>query len=115
MILLPAFATTYFMFKHSYGSMVTLGFPGGSEVKNPPASAGATGDRGSIPASGRSPVFLPEDSHGQRSPAGCSPRGRKESDMTENLAHTWLLYSVVLLYFNAVGDGGCVDMSFLLL
>ena len=60
-------------------------------------------------------MFLPGDSHGQRSPAGCSPRGRKESDMTENLAHTWLLYSVVLLYFNAVGDGGCVDMSFLLL
>ena len=30
-----------------------VGFPGGSEVKNPPAS---TGDPGSIPGSGRSPV-----------------------------------------------------------
>ena len=29
------------------------------------------------------PVFLPEESHGQRSLAGCSPWGRKELDMTE--------------------------------
>ena len=29
------------------------------------------------------PVFLPEESHGQRSLAGPSPWGRKESDMTE--------------------------------
>ena len=55
MILLFAFATTHFIFKHSYGSVVTLGFCGGSAVKNPPASAGATGDGGSIPGSGRSP------------------------------------------------------------
>ena len=32
-----------------------LGFPGGSVVKNPPANAGATGDKGMIPWSGRSP------------------------------------------------------------
>ena len=32
------------------------GFPGGSLVKNLPASAGDTGDAGSIPGSGRSPV-----------------------------------------------------------
>ena len=49
-------------------------------VKNPPASAG---DTGSIPGSGRSPgrqptpVFLPGESHGQRSLAGYSPRGHK--------------------------------------
>ena len=30
------------------------------------------------------PVFLPGKSHGQRSLAGYSPRGRKESDMTEH-------------------------------
>ena len=30
-------------------------FPGGTEVKNPPANAGDTGDTGSIPGSGRSP------------------------------------------------------------
>jgi len=31
------------------------------------------------------PVFLPGESHGQRSLVGYSPRGRKESDMTEQL------------------------------
>ena len=31
------------------------GFPGGSVVKNPPASAGDTRDTGSIPGLGRSP------------------------------------------------------------
>ena len=29
------------------------------------------------------PVFLPGESHGQRSLEGCSPRGRRESDTTE--------------------------------
>ena len=31
------------------------------------------------------PVFLLQESHGQRSLAGYSPLGRKESDMTEQL------------------------------
>ena len=31
------------------------------------------------------PVFLPGESHGQRSLVGYSPRGRKESDTTERL------------------------------
>ena len=52
-------------------------------VKNPPAN---TGDVGLIPGLGRSPeeemaptpVFLSENSHGQRILAGYSPRGRKE-------------------------------------
>ena len=30
------------------------------------------------------PVFLPGESHGQRSLAGCRPRGHEESDMTEH-------------------------------
>ena len=29
------------------------------------------------------PVFLPRESHGQRSLVGCCPQGRTESDMTE--------------------------------
>ena len=29
------------------------------------------------------PVFVPGESHGRRSLVGYSPRGRKESDMTE--------------------------------
>ena len=50
-------------------------------------------DPGLIPGSGRSPrrkwqptpVFLPGESHGQRSLAGYSPWGHKESDTTEQL------------------------------
>ena len=34
------------------------------------------------------PVFLPRESHGQRSLAGYSPWGCKESDMTEATEHT---------------------------
>ena len=35
------------------------------------------------------PMFLPGESHGERSPVGYSPWGRKESDMTEQLStHT---------------------------
>ena len=33
------------------------------------------------------PVFLPEESHGQRSLVGYSPWGRRESNMTEQLTH----------------------------
>ena len=33
------------------------------------------------------PVFLPGESHGQRSLAGYNPLGRKESDMTEATEH----------------------------
>ena len=65
-------------------------------VKNWPANTGGTGRRrGSIPGSERSPgegngsapVFLPRKSHGQRSLAGYSPWGSKESVATE-YAHT---------------------------
>ena len=54
-------------------------------------SACSTGDTGLIPGSGRSPgvmkwhpspVFLPGKSPGQRSLAGYSPWGHKESDTT---------------------------------
>ena len=61
-------------------------------VKNTPANAGDARDAGSIPESGRSPggglgnplqySFL-ENPHRQRSLVGYSPRGHKESDMTE--------------------------------
>ena len=62
--------------------------------KESACNAGDTGDRSSIPGLGRSPgggkwqptpVFLPEKSHGQRSLAGYSTKGHKESDMTEQL------------------------------
>ena len=60
-------------------------------VKKLPANAG---DESLIPGSGRSPggekwqpiaVFLPGKSHGQRSLAGYSPWGPKESDRTRGL------------------------------
>ena len=35
------------------------------------------------------PVFLPEESHGQRSLVGYSPQSRNESDMTEAIQHTY--------------------------
>ena len=53
-----------------------------------------TGDAGSTPGLGRCPgvgkrqptlVFLPGESHGQRSLVGYSPKGLKESDTTERL------------------------------
>ena len=34
------------------------------------------------------PVFLPRESHGQRSLVGYSPQGHKESDTTKETAHT---------------------------
>ena len=42
------------------------------------------------------PLFLPGESHGQRSLAGYSPSGHKESDMTEVTAsmHTWHIVGV---------------------
>ena len=73
----------------------TEGFPGGSMVKNPPAS---TGDVGSIPGSKKiswrrkwqpTPVLLPGESHGQRSLAGSSPWGHRELPTTKwaHLSH----------------------------
>ena len=65
--------------------------PGGSVVKNPPASAGAAEGAVLIPELGRSPapptpVFLPGESHGQRSLEGYSPGGLKE--LNSDWAHT---------------------------
>ena len=71
---------------------LTKGFPSGSAGKE---SACNVGDLGLIPGFGKTPwrrewqltpVFLPGKSYGQRSPAGCSPWGLKDSDMTERLS-----------------------------
>ena len=72
----------------AFGSDICLqGFPGGAAVKNPPAN---TGDKetktavqswvGKIPWRRKwhpTPVFLPGESHGQRSLVGYSPRAVK--------------------------------------
>ena len=64
-------------------------------------------DPGTIPGSGRSPgeghgypptpVFLPRESHGQRSPVGYSSRSHKESDTTERLTLSHFLPTKSLL------------------
>ena len=74
-------------------------------AKNPPASAGGARDMGSIHGLERfpwrrkwqpTPVFLPRKSHGQRSLAGYSPQGHKESDTTERPTLSLLLQTLVL-------------------
>ena len=68
----------------------SMGFPGGSKVKNPPANAG------SISRWRRSPgvemathsSILAGKFHGQRSLVGYSPWGRKESDTTNQRSMT---------------------------
>ena len=47
------------------------------------------------------PVFLPGESHGQRSLAGYTPRGCKELDMTEVTQHT-CIFSVGVQPMNNV-------------
>ena len=72
-----------------------LGFPVGSDGKE---SAGNVGDLDSIPGLGRSPgegnsypLQYSGESHGQRSLAGYSPWGHKESDTTFTIHHTQLM------------------------
>ena len=69
-----------------------LGFLGGSDGKG---SACNVGDLGLIPGLGRTPgeghgnplqYSCPENPHGQRTLAGYSPWGYKESDMTKQLS-----------------------------
>ena len=75
-------------------------FPSGLVIKNPLANAGNAGFDpwvGKIPwrrAWQPTPVFLLEESHGQRSLAGYSPWGRRVgfSGATEH-AHTQSLYN----------------------
>ena len=68
------------------------GFPGGTGVKNLPVNAGDARDVGSIPGLGRFPlrrtrqptaVFLPGESHGQKSLSGYSPYSHTELDTTD--------------------------------
>ena len=73
-----------------------MSFPDGSAVKNLPANAGDAGEVDLIPGSGRSPgggngnplqYSCLEKPHGQKSVAGYSPGGLKESDTTEVTEH----------------------------
>ena len=85
--------------------------------KERPANAGVTGDKGSIPGSGRfpgrgnrnllQPVLLPGESHGQRSLVGCSPQGRKESDTTEHAHMHSIIINNVLVPNVSWGSQSC--------
>ena len=84
--------------------MLTSGLPQWLSGKESAYNEGATGDVGLIPGVGKipwrrawgpTPVFLPGESHGQRSLAGCSPWGRKESDTAETTEHKHAFYSKV--------------------
>ena len=75
-----------------------VGLPRWLSGKQSTCNAEDVGDSGLIPGVGRSPegghgypltVFLSGESHGQRSLVGYSPRGHKESDMTEVTKHTY--------------------------
>ena len=64
--------------------------------KESTCNAGDAENAGSIPGSGRSPggrawqsipVFLPRESHGQRSLAGCGPWSHKDLNTTEATEH----------------------------
>ena len=78
-----------------YITICKMGFPGDSDGKK---SSCNEGDPGSVPGLGRfqplvvrqltTPVFLPGESHGQRSLVGYSPWGCKELDPPEQLTHT---------------------------
>ena len=79
------------MYLYLFRSLISRGFPGGSASKE---SACNIGDPGLIPGLGRSPekrngyplqYFCLENPHGQRSLAGYSPWGCKETNMTEKL------------------------------
>ena len=74
-------------------------------VKNPPANAGDTKDVGLIPGWGRAPegghgnplqYSCLESPHGQRSLAGYSLWGHKESDTTEQICTTQHAFSILL-------------------
>ena len=69
-----------------------MGLPGGSVVKNPPGNAGdketwaqSLGQEDPLEEY-CTPVLLLRKSHGQRSLAGSSPWGHRESDTTEHSA-----------------------------
>ena len=93
----------------------STGFPGSSAAKE---SACSAGDPCSIPGSGRSlgeGIGYPlqysclENPHRQKSLAGCSPWGRKESDMTEWLSIAWHRHSTD--FNNDPGPTGCYFLS----
>ena len=84
-----------------YRYILYWGFPSSSAY-----SAGAAGDTGSVPVSGRfsagglwqpSPVFLPGESHGERCLAGYSPELQRVGHNWSDLARHGIYY--ITLYY----------------
>ena len=91
-------------------------------AKKPAANAGDTRHLDSTPWVGMvplkrkwqpTPVFLPGESHGQRSLAGYSPRGHKESGMDgSDLAHKHgSAIPLLAIYLNVLKSGSQTDNS----
>ena len=102
---------------HHLETFLKTYFLGGSVVKNPPANTGAAGDGFSLSVR-MSPwrwnwqptsVFLPGESHGQRSLASYSPWGHNKLNMTEWLehAHRDIFDCHPGCVFLAWNNGGC--------
>ena len=96
----------------------------GVVVKNLPTKQETSGDVDPIPGSGRfsgegtgrqpTPVFLPGKFHGQRSMVGCSPWGRKKSDMTEWLSRHKNLLEGNLIMRNKISKGSILRPAIIL-
>ena len=81
--------------------IICIGFPSGSAVKNPPARQEtretkfqSPGQEDPLKEEMSTSVFLPGKFHGQRSLAGWSPWGLKESDVTEHACMPAYNYSL---------------------
>ena len=99
-----------FMFSQSFiicSPYVCLGFPGDAGGKDPACQCRRLRRCGLDPWVRKIPwrrawqptaVFLPGESHGQRSLAGHSPRGRRESETTERLSTAACVYAYVYFF-----------------
>ena len=79
---------------------MNMGFPDGASGKEPVCQCRKCKRRGFNPWVQKipwrrpwlpTPVFLPGESHGQRSLMGYSPQGHKESDTTEVTEHAHII------------------------
>ena len=119
-MILDSFGVCFVLFFNSI-----LGFPGGSVVKNLPANVGNAGDTGSIPAWERSPgggngnplqYSCLEKSHEQRSLAGYSQQGRKESPRLSMHAYNGIVFiqknfSFKIIYWCIQEQNWCILLS----
>ena len=91
--------------------MLPWGFPGGSAVKNllvmqkmhEIPQVRSLGQEDPVRAWHLTPVFLPEESHGQRSLASCSPWGHKASNATESTEHNVAMRAVDQQHVSSTG------------